>query len=155
MKCLIMTAYSCYACLLRWWRTSQVTYVSIVPRVGNETLCPLGVAMGNTVCVTRVWSIHIKTPPIGRRQPMHLYIYFCYVLWLWSGELLIPRSERELRLLRREQHAHRWPSMVRGAMLARPTRRAAYHRPLGGRETQMLRRERHAHRWPSRWGEQC
>ncbi len=28
---------------------------------------------------------------------MHLYIYFGNVLWLWSGELLIPRSERELR----------------------------------------------------------
>ncbi len=25
------------------------------------------------------------------------YIYFGNVLWLWSGELLIPRSERELR----------------------------------------------------------
>ncbi len=31
---------------------------------------------------------------------------------------------------RGEQHAHRWPSMVRGAMLARPTRRATYHRAL-------------------------
>ncbi len=28
---------------------------------------------------------------------MYLYIYFGNVLWLWSGELLIPRSERELR----------------------------------------------------------
>ncbi len=28
---------------------------------------------------------------------MHLYIYFGNVLWLWSGELLIPWSERELR----------------------------------------------------------
>ncbi len=57
--------------------------------------------------------------------------------------------------LRRERHAHRWPSMVRGAMLARPTRRATYHRTLESGETQMLRKERHAHRWPSRWGEQC
>ncbi len=57
--------------------------------------------------------------------------------------------------LRRERHAHRWPSMVRGAMLARPTRRATYHRTLESEETQMLRKERHAHRWPSRWGEQC
>ncbi len=39
-------------------------------RVGNETLRPLGVAMGNAVSVTRVWSIHTKTPPAGRRQPM-------------------------------------------------------------------------------------
>ncbi len=39
-------------------------------RVGNETLRPLGVAMGNAVSVTRVWSIHTKTPPVGRRQPM-------------------------------------------------------------------------------------
>ncbi len=57
--------------------------------------------------------------------------------------------------LRRERHAHRWPSMVRGAMLARPARRMTYHRALGSGETQTLRRERHAHRWPSRWGEQC
>ncbi len=27
--------------------TSQVTYVTMVPRVGNETLRPLGVATGN------------------------------------------------------------------------------------------------------------
>ncbi len=26
--------------------------------------------MGNAVSVTRFWSIHIKTPPVGRRQPM-------------------------------------------------------------------------------------
>ncbi len=39
-------------------------------RVGNETLRPLGVAMGNVVSVTRVWSIHTKTPLVGRRQPM-------------------------------------------------------------------------------------
>ncbi len=39
-------------------------------RVGNETLRPLGVAMGNAVSVTRVWSIHTKTPPVGRQQPM-------------------------------------------------------------------------------------
>ncbi len=36
-------------------------------------------------------------------------------------------------MLRRELHAHR-PSMVRGAMLARPTRRVTYHRALGSRE---------------------
>ncbi len=57
-------------------------------------------------------------------------------------------------MLRRERHAHRRPSMVRGAMLARPTRRATYHRALergelirqNERETQTLRRERQAHR---------
>ncbi len=26
--------------------------------------------MGNAVSVTRLWSIHTKTPPVGRRQPM-------------------------------------------------------------------------------------
>ncbi len=35
-------------------RTSQVTYVTMVPRVGNETLRPLGVATGNAFSVTRV-----------------------------------------------------------------------------------------------------
>ncbi len=41
-----------------------------VPFRGNFELRPLGVAMGNAVSVTRVWSIHAKTPPVGRRQPM-------------------------------------------------------------------------------------
>ncbi len=40
---------------------------------------------------------------------------------------------------RRERHALKWPSVVRGAMLARPTRRADYHRALGSGETQTLR----------------
>ncbi len=35
-------------------RTSQVTYVTMVPRMGNETLRPLGVATGNALSVTRV-----------------------------------------------------------------------------------------------------
>ncbi len=56
---------------------------------------------------------------------------------------------------RRERHAHKWPSMVMGVMLARPTSRVTYQRALGSGETRTLRRERHAHRWPSRWGEQC
>jgi len=34
--------------------TSQVTYVTMVPRVGNETLRPLGVATGNAFIMTRV-----------------------------------------------------------------------------------------------------
>ncbi len=35
---------------------------------------------------------------------------------------------------RRERHAHRWHSMVKGAMLAQPTRRATYRRALGSGE---------------------
>ncbi len=34
--------------------SSQVTYVTMVPRMGNETLRPLGVATGNALSVTRV-----------------------------------------------------------------------------------------------------
>ncbi len=37
-------------------------------------------------------------------------------------------------MLRRERHAHRRPSIVRGAMLARPTRRAIDHRALSSGE---------------------
>ncbi len=51
-------------------KTSQVTYVTMVPRVGNETLRPLGVATGNTLSVTRSEDTYEKTPPVGRRQPM-------------------------------------------------------------------------------------
>ncbi len=51
-------------------RTSQVTYVTMVPRVGNETLRPLGVATGNALSVTRSEDTYEKTPPVGRRQPM-------------------------------------------------------------------------------------
>ncbi len=40
-------------------KTSQVTYVTMVPRVGNETLRPLGVATGNASSVTRAWRIHM------------------------------------------------------------------------------------------------
>ncbi len=41
-------------------QTSQVTYVTMVPRVGNETLRPLGVATGNAFSVTRVWRYICK-----------------------------------------------------------------------------------------------
>ncbi len=51
-------------------QTSQVTYVTMVPRVGNETLRPLGVATGNALSVTRSEDTYEKTPPVGRRQPM-------------------------------------------------------------------------------------
>ncbi len=50
--------------------SSQVTYVTMVPRVGNETLRPLGVATGNALSVTRSEDTYEKTPPVGRRQPM-------------------------------------------------------------------------------------
>ncbi len=146
---------------ISWLESSQVTYVTMVPRMGNETLRPLGVATDSSL------------------------------------------RRRGTQTLSRERHAHRWPSIVRGAMLARPARRATYHRALRSGElipqnererrrsegsgmligdplvrgamlalptassgerrthssewegTQMLRRERHAQRWPSRWGEQC
>ncbi len=42
----------------------------MVPRVGNETLRPLGVATGNALSVTRSEDTYEKTPPVGRRQPM-------------------------------------------------------------------------------------
>ncbi len=51
-------------------QTSQVTYVTMVPRVGNETLRPLGFATGNALSVTRSEDTYEKTPPVGRRQPM-------------------------------------------------------------------------------------
>ncbi len=41
-----------------------------VPLHGNFELRPQGVAMGNAVSMTRVWSIHTKTQLAGRRQPM-------------------------------------------------------------------------------------
>ncbi len=40
--------------------TSQVTYVTMVPRMGNETLRPLGVATGNALSVIRVWRYICK-----------------------------------------------------------------------------------------------
>ncbi len=52
------------------YKSSQVTYVTMVPRVGNETLRPLGVATGNALSVTRSEDTYEKTPPVGRRQPM-------------------------------------------------------------------------------------
>ncbi len=48
-----------------------------------------------------------------------------------SGERRTHSSEWEgTQTLSRERHAHRKPSIVRGAMLARPARRATYHRAL-------------------------
>ncbi len=52
---------------------------------------------------------------------------------------------------RRERHAHRWPSMVRGAVPARPSMSSGERRTHSSEweDTHTLRRERHAHRWPS------
>ncbi len=51
--------------------SSQVTYVTVVPRVGNETLRPLGVAMGERPQRDSCLKIHnLKTPSVGWRQPM-------------------------------------------------------------------------------------
>ncbi len=54
--------------------------------------------------------------------------------------------------LRRERHAHRWPSKVRGAMLARSTRSSGERRTHSSEweGTYTLRREQHAHRWHSK-----
>ncbi len=68
-KKLISVSYH-YRLLWAQSRTSQVTYVTMVPRVGNETLRPLGVATGNALSVTRSEDTYVKTPPVGRRQPM-------------------------------------------------------------------------------------
>ncbi len=51
-------------------KTSQVTYVTMVPRMGNETLRPLGVATGNASAWLVSEDTYVKTPPVGRRQPM-------------------------------------------------------------------------------------
>ncbi len=55
------------------------------------------------------------------------------------------------QMLRRERHAHRWPSMVRGAVLALPTTSSGERRTHSSEweGTQTPGRERHAHRWPS------
>ncbi len=70
-----------------------------------------------------------------------------------SGERRTHSSEWErTQMLRRERHAHRWPSKVRGAVLARSARSSGERRTHSSKceGTQMLRRERHAHRWPSK-----
>ncbi len=82
--------------------------------------------------------------------------------FLESAQRLSVRTYHNMDLncsqtLARERHAHRWPSMVRGAMLARTRRAWGYCDSSGERGTQLsawegtqtLRRERHAHRWPS------
>ncbi len=55
---------------IKYKKTSQVTYVTMVPRVGNETLRPLGVATGNASAWLVSEDTYLKTPPVGRRQPM-------------------------------------------------------------------------------------
>ncbi len=44
--------------------------ITAVPLHGNSTLRPLGVATGNALSVTRSEDTYVKTPPVGRRQPM-------------------------------------------------------------------------------------
>ncbi len=83
-----------------------------------------------------------------------------------SGERRTQLSAWEgTQSLRRERHAHRWPSMVRGAMLARPTRRAwGYCDSSRERGTQLSAWERELNHSegsgmligdPLWWGEQC
>ncbi len=73
-----------------------------------------------------------------------------------SGERRTHSSEWEgTQTPRRERHAHRWPSMVRGAVLALPMRSSGEQRTHSSEweGTQTPRRERHTHRWPSMvWG---
>ncbi len=68
-----------------------------------------------------------------------------------SGEQRNQPSEWEgTQTLRRERHAHRWPSLVRGAMLALPMRSSKSGELIPQSEgTQTPKRERHAHKWPS------
>ncbi len=132
----------------RTQKTSQVTYVTMVPRVGNKTLRPLGSTRERRTHPSRR-ERHAHRWPSMVRGAMLARPYQESDLSQSSGKWRTHPSEgEETQTLRRERHAHRWPSMVRGAMLARPTRRATYNRALGGGETQTLRRERHAHRWP-------
>ncbi len=69
-----------------------------------------------------------------------------------SGERITHSSEWEgTQMLRWERHAHRWPSKMRGAMLALPTRSSGELRTHFSEweGTQTPRSEWHAHRWPS------
>ncbi len=57
LNLLLKTGTLSPSCGLSVWlrnKSSQVTYVTMVPRMGNETLRPLGVATGNALSVTRV-----------------------------------------------------------------------------------------------------
>ncbi len=75
------------------------------------------------------WRTHSSewegTPPLRKERQAH------HELWRAGNSFLRMRGNSPLS---REQHAHRWPSIVRGAMLARPAGRATYHRALGSRE---------------------
>ncbi len=55
------------------YKTSQVTYVTMVPRVGNETLRPLGVATGNALSVTRSEDTYEKTHLLAGDSPWRHY----------------------------------------------------------------------------------
>ncbi len=49
---------------------------------------------------------------------------------LSEGSSASSTNRRPTQTFSRERLAHRWPSIARGAMLARPSRRANYHRAL-------------------------
>ncbi len=63
----------------------------------------------------------------------------------WSGELLIPRSERELRLSEGSGKLIDDP-LVEGSNAGSTNRASDLSQSSGGGESRMLRRERHAHR---------
>ncbi len=86
--------------LTRTRKSSQVTYVTMVPRVGNETLRPLGVATGNALSVTRSEDTYEKTPPVDRRQPMTS---------LPACHNIIAAGRKHHQLLRLKLASEAWP----------------------------------------------
>ncbi len=84
------------------------------------------------------------------------YIFFFgNVLWrLWRAENYSFLRMRGNSDARKGACAHRWPSLVRGAVLALPIRSSGERRTHSSEweGTQTPRRERHAHRWPSMAG---
>ncbi len=56
---------------IQWKYTTFILQERLGVNLCNrKTLRPLGVAMGNAISATHVWSIHTKTQLVGRRQPM-------------------------------------------------------------------------------------
>ncbi len=66
---------------------------------------------------------------------MHFYIYILVTFYGSGAENYSFLRVRGNSDVSNERHAHRLPSTVRGAMLARPARRVTYHRALGSGET--------------------
>ncbi len=81
------------------------------------------------------------------------YIFFLVTFYDGSGERRTTHSSEweGTQTPGREWHAHRWPSKVRGAVLAQPSMSSGEWRTHSSEweGTHTLRRERHAHRWPS------